>query len=130
MCRFSNNGLTIGQLNQLTTILSHDNCPIQNLFIDWNPIYAEPFQAGPVSNGTNHLYKPAEDQVSPFAQIVRDAKKLQVLFLRHSGLNDNDLQQICKMLSSEAGATQNKSLKVIDLSHNEFTGEVVCNSMK
>lgn len=73
----------------MTTILSHDNCPIQNLFIDWNPVYAEPFQAGPVPDGTNQVWQPADEtQISPFAQIVRDCKKLQVLFLRHSGLTD------------------------------------------
>jgi Ran GTPase-activating protein (RanGAP) involved in mRNA processing and transport len=101
------------------------------LFIDWNPIYAEPFHAGPVNDGDNKLWKATDDTaISPFAQIVRDAKKLQVLFLRHSGLTDNDLQQICKLLSTDGGALQNKCLKVIDLSHNDFTGAVVSSAMK
>ena len=64
-------------MQTLITILSHDNCPIQNLFIDWNPVHAEPFQAGPVPDGTNKVWQPAdESQISPFAQIVRDCKKL------------------------------------------------------
>lgn len=85
--------------------MSHDNCPIQNLFLDWNPIYADPFKAGPVGGDENALWQPADETViSPFAQIVRDAKRLQVLFLRHSGLNDSDLTQIAKYLGSEAGA--------------------------
>ena len=67
MYRFSNNGLTYGQIAQLTQILSHDNCPIVNLFIDWNPIYADGFKAGPVPDGTNKLYHGPEDSVSPFA---------------------------------------------------------------
>jgi hypothetical protein len=52
-----------------------------------------------------------------------------VLFLRHSGLTDNDLNQICKLLSAESGAHQNKTLKVLDLSHNEFTGHAVSHSI-
>ncbi len=34
------------------------------------------------------------------------------------------------MLSSEAGAQQNKALKVIDLSHNEFSGQLVSQCFK
>jgi len=61
---------------QLVTILSHDNCPIQNLFLDWNPVYAEPFKAGPVEE-ENALWEPADETVvSPFACLIRDAKKL------------------------------------------------------
>jgi Ran GTPase-activating protein (RanGAP) involved in mRNA processing and transport len=86
-------------------------------------VYANPFKAGPVGSDENQLWQPTDETViSPFAQIVRDAKRLQVLFLRHSGLNDNDLTQIAKYLGSESGPQQNKALKVIDLSHNDFTG--------
>ncbi len=56
---------------------------------------------------------------------MQDAKKLQVLFLRHSGLNDKDLKQICHLLRAESGALQNKTLKVLDISYNNFTGKVV-----
>jgi hypothetical protein len=53
---------------QLIQILSQDSCPIQNLFIDWNPIYADPFKAGPVAEGTNKMWKPADETaISPFA---------------------------------------------------------------
>jgi Ran GTPase-activating protein (RanGAP) involved in mRNA processing and transport len=128
--KLSNNGLTHKQITQLITTLSADNCPIQNLFIDWNPVHADPFKSGPVADGENQLWQPGEDELSPFAQLVRDAKKLQVLFLRHSGLNDSDLMQISKMLSSEAGAQQNKTLKVLDLSHNDFSGKCVQQCLK
>lgn len=59
--RFSNNGLTYSQIMQLIQIVSADNCPIQNLFIDWNPIFADPFKAGPVAEGTNKLWRPADE---------------------------------------------------------------------
>ena len=83
----------------LTNYLSEDNCPVTNLFIDWNPIYQEGFQAGDsVPVGTNQRYQMAaasseEDpgEVSQWAKLVSDAKKLQVLFLRCSGLGDRDL---------------------------------------
>lgn len=75
--KFSNNGLTHAQITTLVTILSADNCPIQNLFIDWNPIYSETFRGGEVPQGTNSLWKPAdENKLGPFAQLVQDAKKL------------------------------------------------------
>ena len=32
--------------NKLLTYLSSDNCPVVNLFIDWNPIYTDKFKAG------------------------------------------------------------------------------------
>ena len=45
--------------------LSEDNCPITNLFLDWNPIYTEEFKAGDsVPAGTNQPYEmaaPSED---------------------------------------------------------------------
>jgi len=94
-------------------------------------VYANPFKAGPVGSDENQLWQPTDETaISPFAQIVRDAKRLQVLFLRHSGLNDNDLNQITKYLGSESGPQQNKALKVIDLSHNDFTGATVSSCFK
>jgi hypothetical protein len=34
--------------------LSEDNCPVTNLFLDWNPIYSDDFVAGDtVAPGTN-----------------------------------------------------------------------------
>jgi len=34
------------------------------------------------------------------------------------------------MLSAESGSQQNKTLKVIDLSHNEFSGKAVSQGFK
>ena len=79
----SNNGLTISQFQTLTNYLSEDNCPITNLFLDWNPIYTDDFQSGDsVPDGTNKLYEvpPAEEdypeEFSPFAKLISEAKKL------------------------------------------------------
>ena len=41
-----NNGLTISTFNKLMTYLSADQCPIVNLFVDWNPVYTDEFKAG------------------------------------------------------------------------------------
>jgi hypothetical protein len=90
--------------------LSDPNCPVLNLFFDWNPVYAdEGFKSG--SNyAQNALYKPAEGdeeteaEMSPFARILKDCKRLQVLFLRASGLTDKDVGQICNVLRPEFGA--------------------------
>ncbi len=38
--------MIISTFNKLITALSADNCPIINLFIDWNPIYEDDFKAG------------------------------------------------------------------------------------
>ena len=52
-----------------------------------------------------------------------------MLFLRHSGLTDKDLQQICFLLRAEAGPHMNKTLKVIDLSYNSFSGKAVSHEL-
>ena len=55
----SNNGLTISQFNTLVGYLSEDNCPITNLFLDWNPIYTDDFKSGDqVPIGANEFYSP------------------------------------------------------------------------
>ena len=41
--KFSNNGLTHSQLQTLINYLAEDNCPITNLFLDWNPVYNDDF---------------------------------------------------------------------------------------
>lgn len=43
----------------MISYLSADNCPILNLFIDWNPIYTDDFRAGDMNAGCseNQLYK-------------------------------------------------------------------------
>jgi hypothetical protein len=111
--------------------LNDPSCPVLNLFFDWNPIYAdEGFKStGDYSN--NKLYKCAEAdeeneaELSPFARILKDCKRLQVLFLRASGLTDKDVGQMCNVFRPEYGADQNKTLKVLDLSYNNFSGEAM-----
>lgn len=45
-------------------MVSADNCPIINLFIDWNPIYQDTFIAGDSNVGAeeNVLYVPEEGE--------------------------------------------------------------------
>lgn len=80
----------------MVTALSADNCPIINLFCDWNPIYTDEFKAGDLyaASGENELYVPSEEDPNPWAKLVEAAKKLQVLFMRASGLNDLDMNAI------------------------------------
>jgi Leucine Rich repeat len=49
--------------------------------------------------------------------------KLQVLFLRASNIQDDDLKQICHALKPDPAnpAIGNKTLKVLDLSYNPLT---------
>jgi len=130
--RLSNNGLTHSQFDTLITHLADDHCPIANLFLDWNPIYTDDFKAGDsVPFGSNAFYQPpavAEGETEPlsqFARLISESKKLQVLFLRASGLKDKDLRDICYVLKPDSGHAMNKSLKVLDLSYNDFSGEAV-----
>jgi len=44
--RLQNNGLTVTTFSKLVSYLSADNCPILNLFLDWNPIYTDAFKPG------------------------------------------------------------------------------------
>ena len=128
----SNNGLTISQFNTLIHYLGEDSCPITNLFLDWNPIYTDEFQSGDsVPVGTNNYYQtpdPVDDQqeeFSPFARLVSEAKKLQVLFLRACNITDKDLDQIVMALKPDTGLPMNRNLKVLDLSYNKFSGKAV-----
>jgi hypothetical protein len=54
---------------------------------------------------------------------VQGNERLQVLFLRSSGLGDSDVQDLCDALSydPEKPAAANKILKVLDLSSNPVT---------
>lgn len=107
--RFSNNGLTHSQLSTLIGYLSEDNCPITNLFLDWNPIYTEEFKAGDsVPAGTNQPYEIAaqgeddqSEEISLFAKVISEGKKLQVVFMRASGLKDIDLRHIMQALKPD-----------------------------
>ena len=102
--------------------MSEDTCPVANLFIDWNPIYDDRYDTA--KGDANELHR-EEDDPSLFSKLISDAKKLQVCFLRASGLTDKDLKQICHVLKPEAGAQMNRNLKVLDLSYNKFTGEAI-----
>jgi len=76
-------------------------------------------------------YEPAEAteeepaEQSPFARLVESCKRLQVIFLRASGLQDNDLKQICNVLKPDYGEGHNKTLKVLDVSYNNFSGAAI-----
>jgi len=80
----------------LVTALCADNCPIINLFVDWNPIYTDEFKAGDTyaACGSNELYVTGEEEINPWAKLIESNKKLQVLFLRASGLVDADMNAI------------------------------------
>ena len=113
---------TTAHFEQLTKCLSEDNCPVQNLFFDWNPLYGEYI----TSKGFDNVpYVPGQEDLSLFAKLISDAKKLQVAFFRHSGLVDRDLMEISRVLKPEAGLQMNRNLKVLDLSYNSFSGECV-----
>ena len=45
-------------MQTLIGYLAEDNCPITNLFLDWNPLYTEEFKAGDsVPTGANQQYE-------------------------------------------------------------------------
>ena len=98
----------------MVTALSADNCPIINLFVDWNPIYTDEFKAGDAyaAGGSNEIYCTPDEDVNPWAKLIESNKKLQVLFLRSSGLKDSDMVAICNVLKT------NGTIKVIDFSSN------------
>lgn len=125
--------MTHSQLSTLIGYLSEDNCPVTNLFLDWNPIYHEEFKAGDsVPHGANQLYEiqpPTEEdqqeEISLFARLISEGKKLQVVFLRASGLKDIDLKHIILALKPDTSMPMNRNLKVLDLSYNQFSGEAI-----
>ena len=68
--------------NLLLSYMSKEDCPVLNLFFDWNPIYQdEGYQAGDNTAG-NRAYeapeKNEEDEVelTPFAKLVEGCKRL------------------------------------------------------
>ena len=102
------------------------------MFLDWNPLYTDEFKAGDsIASGTNQLYEipePEEDQpeeMSLFAKLIAEAKKLQVVFFRACSLSDKDLQHIMLALKPDTQLAMNRNLKVLDLSYNKFSGEAV-----
>ena len=113
--------------------MADEHCPITNLFLDWNPIHTDKFRAGDsVPAGTNQLHQlaaPAEEdptgEISPFAKLISEGKKLQVVFLRASGLRDQDLKHITLALKPDTCLSFNRNLKVLDLSYNKFSGDAI-----
>ena len=63
--------------------------------------------------------------MSLFARLISEGKKLQVVFLRASGLKDIDLQYIMLALKPDTNLAMNRNLKVLDLSYNNFSGSTV-----
>jgi len=76
--KLQNNGFTVSLFNELVTYLSADNCPIINLFLDWNPIYTDEFKAGDTNAaiGTNQVYVPGEEDPNLWARLIESNKKL------------------------------------------------------
>ena len=107
-----------------------------NLFLDWNPIFTEDFRAGdsvPFGQNTRYEMQPAAEdaensapeEISLFAKLLSEGKKLQVVFLRASGLKDRDLHHITLALKPDTQLAMNRNLKVLDLSYNEFSSQAV-----
>ena len=67
--RLQNTGLTITTFNKLLSYLAADSCHIQNLFIDWNPIYTDEFKAGDSHLGQNELHVADDDEQNPWARL-------------------------------------------------------------
>lgn len=63
--------------------------------------------------------------MSLFARLISEGKKLQVVFLRASGLKDIDLKHIMLALKPDTQLAMNRNLKVLDLSYNKFSGACV-----
>jgi len=116
--------------------LSEESCPVANIFIDWNPIFADSYETRAASSASLYSGSVAEvdadvsveggqEPQSLFAKLISECKKLQVCFLRASNLTDKDLRDIYFVLKPESGAAMNRNLKVLDLSYNKFSGEAV-----
>jgi len=60
-----------------------------------------------------------------FAKLISEGKKLQVVFLRASGLKDIDLHHIMLALKPDTNLPMNRNLKVLDLSYNNFSGAAI-----
>lgn len=100
--------MTFSMIQKIITYLNTDACPIVNAFFDWNPIMDDEFRPG----GEVKLWEKKDDEVSPWATLVQSAKKLQVLFIRASNLQDSDLAEMAPLLKS------NSTIKVLDISSN------------
>lgn len=91
-------------MNKLIAFLAADNCPIVNLFVDWNPIYSDSFIPGDKNieaNGGNfYVPEEGEEEQNPWGKLIDSNRKLQVLFMRSSGLNDVDVGHIVTALKT------------------------------
>ena len=69
--RLQNNGLTITSWNKLVDYLGEDKCPVQNLFVDWNPIHTDDFKAGDrYLTEQQDLYETQEEEeINPWARL-------------------------------------------------------------
>ena len=65
------------------------------------------------------------EEISLFAKLISEGKKLQVVFLRASGLKDKDLQHMMLALKPDTNLPMNRNLKVLDISYNNFSSSVV-----
>ena len=64
--RLQNCGLTHTMLMKLIGFINADNCPILNLFIDWNPCYTDEYKV----NQVGELWKAKEEEdVNPWAKL-------------------------------------------------------------
>jgi hypothetical protein len=66
--KFTNNGLTHSQMSLLVEYMTQEVCPVLNLFIDWNPIYADDYVQAMADH--NPLYKKkTPDEICLFAKL-------------------------------------------------------------
>ena len=123
--KFSNNGFTHAQFSLLVDYLNADNCTVQHLFFDWNALHEDSYDS--TDQSTIALYqKKAEDEQSLFAKLIQNNTKLQVLFLRADGIDDDIMKEICDAMKGDAqGVVTNKTLKVLDVSYNKITSKSI-----
>lgn len=70
------------------------------MFFDWNPIYENDYITSPLV--VNKPYqKKSEEEINPFAKLLKQNNKLQVLFLRADNLQDSDIKDICHVLKPD-----------------------------
>ena len=71
--RLKNCGLTHSSFLELIGYLNADNCPILNLFIDWNPLYTDDFEVNQTDTQVLWKAEPKEDgapeDVNPWAKL-------------------------------------------------------------
>ena len=63
--KLQNNGLTYSTFMKLIGYVNADNCPIVNIFIDWNPIYTDEYKPGMVPTA----WQPEGEDPHPWAKL-------------------------------------------------------------